>query len=145
MNILKLKDDFRLEHPLVKSFTRIQINPFTATRLDFFLVSEHFCDKVRKNKIKANVKSNHKISTIAIDVAQVPRGPGFWKLNTSPCYGRNYVHFIKRCIYEYIINNPEVHGNPHIRWDALKCYLRGCTVAYFKNKVKQITHSCKNL
>ena len=34
MNILKLKNVFRRIHSLAKSFTRIQINLFTATRLD---------------------------------------------------------------------------------------------------------------
>ena len=43
----------------------------------FFPVSEHLCDKVRETKIKASVKSDHKISTIAIDVTQVPREPDF--------------------------------------------------------------------
>ena len=145
MNILKLKDVFRFKYPLAKSFTRIQINPFTATRLDFFLVSENLCGKVIKTEIKASVKSDHKISTIAIDVAQDPRGPGFWKLNTKRCYDRNYVHYIKRCINEYIIINPEGDVNPHIRWDTLKCYLRGCTVAFSKNRMKQITSYRKNL
>ena len=56
MNILKLKDVFRLKYPLAKSFTRIQINPITATRLDFFLVSENLCGKVIETKIKASVK-----------------------------------------------------------------------------------------
>ena len=72
MNILKLKDVFRLKYPMAKSFTRIQINPFTAARLDFFLVSENLCGKVIETEIKASVKSDQKISTIAIDVAQVP-------------------------------------------------------------------------
>ena len=145
MNILKLKDIFRLKYPLAKSFTRIQFNPFTATRLDFFLVSEHLCGKVRETEVQTNVKSDHKISTITVDVAQIPRGPGFWKLNTRLCYDRNYVRHIKRSINEYIINNPEGDVNPHIRWDALKCYLRGCTAAYSKNKMKQITRYRKNL
>ena len=56
--------------------------------------------------MKASVKSDHKISTIVIDVAQVPRGPGFRKLNTALCYDRNYVLFIKRCIRKYIIKQP---------------------------------------
>ena len=45
--------------------------------LIFFPVSEHLYDKVRETKIKASVKSDHKISTIAIHVTQVPRGPDF--------------------------------------------------------------------
>ena len=48
-------------------------------------------------------------------------------------------------MHKRIINNPEGDVNPHIRWDALKCYLRGCTVAYSKNKMKQITRYLKNL
>ena len=115
MNILKLKDVFCLKYPLAKSFTRIQINPITATRLDFFLLSEHLCDKVGETEIKASVKSDHKIFTFAIDVAQMPRGPGFWKLNAALCYNRNYVHYIKRCINESIIDTLEGDVNPHIR------------------------------
>ena len=101
--------------------------------------------KIRETEIKASVKSDYKISTIAIDVAQIPRGPGFWKLNAGLCNDRTYVHQIKPCINEYIINNSEGDVNPHIRWDALKCYLRGCTVACSKNKMKQITRYRKNL
>ena len=68
---------------------RIQSKSFPAARLDFFFVSKHFCDKIRKTEIKASVKSDHKISTIAIHVVQVPRRPGFWKLDAALCYGRN--------------------------------------------------------
>ena len=49
-NILKLEDVFQLKYPLAKSFIKKQINPFTATRLDFFLVSEHLCDRVRETE-----------------------------------------------------------------------------------------------
>ena len=77
INILQLKDIFRLKYLLAKSFTRIQFYPFTATRLDFFLVSKHLCGKVRETEIKASVKSDHKISSIAIDVAEIPRGTWF--------------------------------------------------------------------
>ena len=104
--ILKLKDVFRFKHPSAKFFTRIQINPLTATRPDFFLESEHFCDNVRETEIKASVKLDHKISTIATDVAQVPRGTGFWKFNTTLCYDRNYVYFTKGWVNEYIIIYP---------------------------------------
>ena len=69
----------------------------------------------------------------------------FGNFNTALCHHRNYVHCIKRCINEYITNNPEGNVNSYIRWDALKCYLRGCTVAYSKNKMKQITRFRKNL
>ena len=64
---------------------------------------------------------------------------------TSLCYDHKYVHYIKRWINQYIINNPEGDVNPHIRWNALKCYLRGCTVAYSKNKMKHITRYGKIL
>ena len=47
-------------------------------------------------------------------------------------------------VEEININNPEGDVNPHIRWDALKCYLRGCTVAYSKNKMKRKTLYRKN-
>ena len=66
INTLKLKDVFRLKHPSAKSFTKIQINPFIATRLDFFLVSEHLCDKITETEIKKSVKSDHKISIIPL-------------------------------------------------------------------------------
>ena len=61
MNILKLKDVFRLKYPLAKSFTRIQINPFTATTLDFFsriITFKQFMRSRNKSK-KCKIRSQN--------------------------------------------------------------------------------------
>ena len=39
MRAMNLSDSFRIFHSFMKTFTRIQITPFTASRLNFFLVS----------------------------------------------------------------------------------------------------------
>ena len=41
MDFFNLRDVFRDFNPSKKIFTRIQIQPYTATRLDFFLVSDN--------------------------------------------------------------------------------------------------------
>ena len=38
MRAMNLSDSFRIFHPFMKTFTRIQITPFAASRLDFFCI-----------------------------------------------------------------------------------------------------------
>ena len=138
MSLLKLKDVYRVKNPSAKCYTRYQMIPFTATRLDFFLLSEMLCSKVSKAEILPSTKSDHKIVHFQLNYDQDPRGSGFWKFNTSLCTDPSYVTFMKDCIGDFIANNPKGHVNPHVRWDALKSFLRGCTIKYSKTKHKHI-------
>jgi len=56
-----------------------------------------------------------------------------------------YVDLIKNSIRDYVVNNPENHVNSHIRWDALKCYLRGCTITYSIDKRNRMVNIFKKL
>jgi len=57
--------------------------PDIQCRLDFFLTSQSLSSKVNTSDIVPRYKTNHSVITMAITTNSNPRGPGFWKLNTS--------------------------------------------------------------
>ena len=81
MKTFEFKDAIRLKHPGQKQFTRVQNNPFAATRLDFFLISKQL--KVVRSEIFASVRSDHKAVKLFIDPKSAPRGNGYWKFNVA--------------------------------------------------------------
>ena len=50
-------------------------------------------------------------------------------------------------IADYLLNNTATETNPHTRWEALKCFLRGHTINYFcrKKNVVYETSALENL
>ena len=49
----------------------------------FFLISCRLCSDVENADILTGYKTDHSLATIKINTKSNPRGPGFWKLNTS--------------------------------------------------------------
>ena len=67
-------------------------------RLDFFLVSVSLAGKVSKCDILLGYKRDHSLCNIEINFYTNPRGPGFWKLNSSLLGEIDYVNDIKSSI-----------------------------------------------
>ena len=74
MKSLNLIDAYRELHPDVKKFTRFQINPLIASRLDYFLVSKNLYFQVKECDIIPSLKSDHKIVTLLVHHNSSPRG-----------------------------------------------------------------------
>ena len=122
--VLNLIDVYCELHPSAKKFTRFQINPLTASKLDYFL-SENFYFQIKECDIVPTVKSDHKIVTL------------LFHHNSSPenliitCYlDDQYISKTKIAIADCLLNNPEAETNPHTRWKALKWFLPGHTINY---------------
>ena len=73
--------------------------------------------------------------TMAIVTNLNPRGPGFWKLNTSFLSEDNYITKIKSTIEdtksEYA-NNPYV--SPALQWEMIKLKIREASLLYAKQR-----------
>ena len=65
------------------------------------------------------------------------RGRGYWKFNNSLLNDERYISLITNAIRDFKINNPKHVTNPHIRWDAFKCFIRGSTIQYTSIKRNQ--------
>ena len=80
---LNLIDAYRELHPDVKKFTRFQINPLIASRLDYFLVSKNLYFQAKECDIVPSLKSDHKIVTLLVHHNSSPRVRGYWKFNNN--------------------------------------------------------------
>ena len=69
--------------------------------------------------------SDHKIALLTIKAKLEERGKGYWKINNSILLNDDYIALIKNLISDFESNNPKQHVTPHIRWETLKCVIRG--------------------
>ena len=95
MENLDLIDAWRVLHPDSSRYTWRRRKPEIQCRLDFFLVSQSLMCNVMHADILTGYKTDHSMIDIRIAVHLNPRGPGFWKLNTSFLNEIEYVNQIK--------------------------------------------------
>ena len=95
MRAMNLSDSFRIFHPFMKTFTRIQITPFTASRLDFFLVSNSLTSFTQNINVLPSIRSDHRVVKLVLRFFQLNIGPGYWKFNNNLLDDDNYISFIK--------------------------------------------------
>ena len=93
---------------------------------------------ITRSDIAASVCLDHKADDLFIDLKSTPRGYGYWKLNTSLLDDQNYINLIEKVITNYLNENSKGYTNPHVRWEALKCVIRGETIAYSMTKQKRL-------
>ena len=136
INDFALCDIYRESNPSRKAYTRIQSQPYTATRLDFFLIDINLRHHIKSTDIDSSVYSDHKIVTITLNLNFEEWGKGYWKLNSDILLDDKYVALIKQTITDFRLNNPEGHASSHILWDSLKCVIRGETIKYCTLKKK---------
>jgi exonuclease III len=80
---LDLIDAWRVLKPDSHLYTWRQKKPEIFCRLDFFLISQRLMCSVTSANISVGYKTDHSLIEIRIALHFNPKGPGFWKLNTS--------------------------------------------------------------
>ena len=97
-SLLELVDIWRVHNPDVKRFTWRRRKPDVHCCLDFFLTSSSLSTTITKADILPGYKTDHFLITLYLANNTNPRGPGFWKLNTSFLLDSEYVDLIKKKI-----------------------------------------------
>ena len=92
-------DFWQILNPDTKRYTWRRKNPNIQCRLDFFLINCSLCTDILEADILPGYKSDHSLITLTNNTHVNPRGPGFWKLNTSSLSEREYVELIKNTMY----------------------------------------------
>ena len=77
MLTMNLTDSFRIFHPFMKTFTRIQITPSTASRLDFFLVSNSLTSCTQSTNVLPSISFEHRVVKLVLRFNQFNTGPGY--------------------------------------------------------------------
>ena len=136
---LDLTDIWRDLNPDAHRFTWRRRNPDIQCCLDFFLISSGLSTICVRSDILPGYKTDHSLVTLEIDNKTNPRGPGFWKLNTSFLLETEYVNMIKETISEVASeysSNDDVDAV--LLWDTIKMKIRGKSIEYAKRKRRKI-------
>ena len=132
---LDLVDIWRVLNPDAKRFTWRRRKPDIHCRLDFFLTSSSLSTTITKADILPGYKTDHSLITLHLANNTNPKGPGFWKLNTSILLDGEYVDIIKETINgvanDYK-NDTEVDAI--LLWDTIKMQIRSSSLYYAKKK-----------
>ena len=102
--------------------------------------------RVTKADILAGYKTDHSLIALHLANNNNPRGPGFWKLNTSFLSDSEYMNVIKKTIAEVANeynNNNEV--DPVLLWDTIKMRIRSSSLKYAKEKKAKMKSKETNL
>ena len=131
--IIDSLDLWRVVNPDTKRFTWRRRKPDIQCRLDLFLLSSSLGTAVTKADILPGLKTDHSLITLSKN--KNPRGPCFWKLNTSILLDLEYINLIKKTVNEIseeYENNDEV--NAALLWDTMKMKIRSSLLHYSKVK-----------
>ena len=78
-------------HPNLKQFTwHSHHEPPILCRLDYFLVSENLRNSIVSSRHSIEFKLDHSIVSLNIDIINLTRGPGYFKLNSSLLLNEDY-------------------------------------------------------
>ena len=106
MNKIKLIDNFWTLNRSKKAFTRIQANPYTTTRLLFFiLISSNLCCNVKSNDTRPSIMLDHSIVFIKLNVTHYQTGTSSLKINNRVLLDHNFVLLSKRVTSDLQNNN----------------------------------------
>ena len=136
METYDLVDIIRLTHPDKTIFTRVQRNPLVLSRIDHWLISEHICNMVTVCKVQPGLQSDHSIINLKINNSPQSRGKGFWKFNSSLLHDVTYVNNIKEIVREKTFDLALMEDKG-LKWDSIKCEIRGATLAHSFTKNKK--------
>ena len=136
MESYDLIDLIRCMYPTKKIFTRTQRSPMILSRIDHWLVSDQISNYISSVNIYPGIRSDHSIIHFSMCNNNSPRGKGFWKFNSQLLRDNDYV---KKVIES--INNSEVElrdmNDKGLKWDFIKCRIRGLTLSHCFLKSKQ--------
>ena len=100
---------------------------------------------ITSTDILPGFKTDHSMIILKISLHSNPRGPGFWKLNTSLLADTNYIELIKLTIQQ----TREEHENddsinPSLLWDMIKLKVREKSLSFMSAKKRTTVHKEQN-
>ena len=99
MDKFELIDVWRVFNKNKKVYTwHSNTRPKIFCRLDFFLLKKHMMNTAVKAEIKNSIKSDHSVVMIDIEINNIKRGPGIFKLNNSLLLDSTYKEKIQKAI-----------------------------------------------
>ena len=128
-------DVWRVLHPDINGYTWCKLKPKPVfSRLDYFFTTENSLQLINKIDIKRGFKTDHSMLELEIQLIKNPRGPGYWKLNTSLLRDIEYVEKINKLLDIQL----EVNNQMSFRkgWEMIKLEIKSSSLQYSARKQK---------
>ena len=162
MNSLGLKDAFRFINNDARCYTWHKKNPVKRARLDYFIISENFTDRIEKCNVKPGYRSDHSYIELLVTLCKFERGKGLWKFNCSLLKDKEYLITVNNIIdreklrYALPVYNPDNITNlqdssieftiPDSDFlEVLLLQIRGETIRYASSLKKKTIRKEENL
>ena len=91
-------------------------------------MSDNLINSVLSCKHKFSYKSDHRVVIVNIDLSNIKRGPGYFKLNYSFFLETKYQENIRKSLTE--ISTYNVNANPNSLWELIKGTIGNETINY---------------
>ena len=117
--------------------------PKIFCRLDFFLLQNHMMNTVVNVEIKNSIKSDHSVVLINIEINNIKRGPGIFKLNNSMLLDIAYKEKVQKAIKDIKDHNND--ADPIVLWSLIKGAIRNETISFSSRKQKVEEEKLKKL
>ena len=99
-----LVDIWRSKHPSSKKYTwHSSSKPPIFCRLDYFLISDNLINNVISCEHGTSYRSDHSPVILNVNLTNIKRGPGYFKLNNSFILDNEYQECIRKNITEITI------------------------------------------
>ena len=133
-----LVEIWRHYYPNVKKFTWSRQCPKVMCRLDMFLINKTFVPQYKDAGILESFRTDHKLIFLSLlnDQKVKPRGPGFYKLNSSLLSDDEYIHLITNLIIDKTAEYSDI-GDKRVRWDLLKFDVQCKSIDFSKLKSRK--------
>ncbi|MCP4652636.1 MAG: hypothetical protein GY858_04550, partial [Candidatus Omnitrophica bacterium] len=145
-NLLGVKDSYREQNPHRADFSHYSKQYKTQSRIDRIYVNSILIDCLLQSEFQTVGFSDHKIVScyFTIDPLHEPRGPSYWKLNTSILNSDQ----IREDIWALVVHSAlqEKRGEAFLEgWEKLKSDFKRVLVAFSRQRAGKRRVQNKNL
>ena len=132
---LNLIDIWR-ELKTAPGYTWRRVHPYLlAECLDMIFIDQSMVQFVNQVNISHGYRSDHKIVDITLQYNINPRGPGYWKLNTSLLKDNDYVQKINQLLNIELAQESN-YSSKRTHWEIIKLTVRSSTLQFAARKAK---------
>ena len=135
INTFQLRDIWRHHNPDKKEFT-FYSNVGTGSRLDRFYVTRNLTSNVIQSEINNFAHSDHNKITMKIDLSEIERGPGIWKINNAYLKDPKYVEQITHIWHQHRFDKNK-SDNINGWWEQGKKLIKETSIKFSKKKTKE--------
>ena len=144
----KLIDPWELKNPKKIQYTwKRKGSSHEASRIDYFLISNELQQRIINSDIRpAIIKyTDHMAVSLKLNIENISKGPGYWKLNNNLLQDKKYQNLVKQCLSKYNNMSATTNKSKQIIWDLCKLEIKEISIKYGIERAKTKRDKIKSL